>query len=210
MTVHRSIVNTKAGDNAELACDYETPMDSEVSWRFESKILPAASSTDSRSKYTQLPSQLDKDKSRSLLVISKVEQRDLGDYECIVKNAMGESNVAIELTYVPEQPRLNHTEQEAGSLISHWHIRSLEPLTEVILDYKLKDVSEVHILVCVRRTRVQRNIVIFIVIVQCTVDQLEIGHANRAQRAEQGARRCMEVCIRDRSNVRIAHLKPTD
>lgn len=135
-------MNTKSDDNAELACDYETPMDSQVSWRFDSKTLPVSTSTESRSKYTLLPSHsLGKDKNRSLLVISKVEQKDLGDYECVVKNTMGESNVAIELTYVPEQPFLNRTEQESGSLISHWHIRSLEPLTEVMLDYKLKDVS---------------------------------------------------------------------
>lgn len=142
VSVHRSIVNTKAGDNAELVCDYESPMPSQVVWRRDNKLLKVASSTDTHSKYTLLPSKLiSKDKNRSLLVVSNVEDSDLGDYECIVNNSMGESKVSLELTYVPEQPHLHHAEQVNSALITHWHIRSLEPLTEVELSYKLKDVS---------------------------------------------------------------------
>lgn len=143
--VHRSIINTKAGDNAELVCDYESLPESHVVWRRDNKLLPVASSTDAHSKYTLLPSQSFDDKNeqkyRSLLVISKVEDSDLGDYECVVNNTMGESTVSLELTFVPEQPHLHNSEHDQSALITHWRIRSLEPLTEVELSYKLKDVS---------------------------------------------------------------------
>lgn len=140
VTVHHSIINTKPADDAELACDYETTMESEVVWSRNNNPLPVSDSN-SRSKYTLLPSQsIGKDKNRSLLVISKVDDKDLGDYVCSVRNALGKSNVTVELTYVPEQPTLNNSEVEKDVLTTHWHIRSLEPLTEVELSYKLKDV----------------------------------------------------------------------
>lgn len=142
VTAHRSIINTKEGDNAELYCDFESSSESKVFWRKDQKPLPIEGShSGHRSKYTVIFSEpKSPNKNTSILVISQVSSRDLGEYECTVQNNIGTENVTITLTMAPEPPHLHHTEKEQDEVITHWHIRSLQPLTEVLLNYQLKDV----------------------------------------------------------------------
>lgn len=74
------------------------------------------------------------------MVVNRINENDLGDYICVVQNNMGAENVSIELTYNPEPPHLHHIEQDDDTVITHWHIRSLQPLTEVMLNYRQKGV----------------------------------------------------------------------
>lgn len=141
VTAHKSIVNTKEGDSAELHCNFESSTESKVIWRKDKKPLQIDSVRDHRSKYsTVFKDQPKSNQNSSVLLINRVNEKDLGDYECIVQNNMGKENVTITLTYVPEPPHLHRTEKEGEEVITHWHIRSYQPLTEVMLNYQLKDV----------------------------------------------------------------------
>lgn len=136
------MINSKEGDNAELYCEYETSTESRVTWRKDQKQVPI-SSHDTRAKYSVVYKQKSPSKNTSILIVSNVRANDLGEYECQVENAIGSENVSIELTNVPEPPQLHHVEQEANVVITHWHIRSLQPLTEVMLNYQQKGVSDI-------------------------------------------------------------------
>lgn len=142
MTAHRSVVNTKTGDNAELYCEFETSTDkNRVVWRKDQKELQVGGPHEQRSKYSMIYKQKTPSKNVSILVISNVKPKDLGSYECQVENTIGAENVSIELTNVPEPPQLHNVEYDDQFVITHWHIRSLQPLEEVMLNYQLKGVS---------------------------------------------------------------------
>lgn len=143
VTAHRSVINTKEGDNAELYCDFETSTESRVIWSKDKQQLPIGGTHESRPKYSVIYTQpKTPNKNTSILVVSHVKSKDLGAYECKVQNDIGAENVSIDLTYVPEPPQLHKAEKEGRDIvITHWHIRSLQPLTEVMLNYQLKDVS---------------------------------------------------------------------
>lgn len=145
VNAHRSVVNTKEGDNAELYCDFETATESRVIWSKGGQQLPIGQPHESRSKYSVIYGQpKSPNKNTSILVISNVKSKDLGSYECKVQNDIGSENVSIELTYVPEPPQLHKLEKEGDVIITHWHIRSLQPLHEVMLNYQLKGVGFSH------------------------------------------------------------------
>lgn len=135
----KSIVNTKEGDNAELHCEYETSTDSRVIWYKGDEQLPIA--PDTRSKFYVTSVSPRNGKNSSLLMVNKVKKSDLGQYTCKVENIIGQQNVNITLTFVPEPPTLQLIERDGDFTVSHWHIRSLQPLTEVMLKYRRKDVS---------------------------------------------------------------------
>lgn len=152
VTVHRSIINTREGDSAHLHCNYETSLDGTVSW-LDNKGQTINSAD--HSKFTVHTKPSDKNTHISTLVVNNVNKFDLGDYICKVQNMMGAEDVNIQLTYFPEPPQLNATEQEGESVITHWHIRSLQPLTEVVLNYRKKGVSSSYFSISIyfRRTR---------------------------------------------------------
>lgn len=134
------MINTKDGDTAELYCEFETSTESKVTWRKDKKELPIQH--EPRSKYSVVYKQKTSSKNTSILVISNVKAKDLGEYECQVENEIGSENVSIELTSAPEPPQLHNVEKEGDVVITHWHIRSLQPLTEVMLNYQQKGVSQ--------------------------------------------------------------------
>lgn len=137
------MVNTQTGDRAELYCEFETSTDNNtVTWRKDQKELQVGGPQDQYSKYsviykpTKTPS-----KNVSILMVNNVKPKDLGSYECQVENVIGAESVSIELTNAPEPPQLHHVENDDQFVITHWHIRSLQPLVEVMLNYRLKGVS---------------------------------------------------------------------
>lgn len=143
VTAHRSVINTKEGDHAELHCDFETSTESRVIWSKDQQQLSIGQlSHESRSKYSVIYGHPKApNKNTSILVVSNVKSSDLGAYECKVENDIGAENVSFELTYVPEPPQLHNVENEGDVVITHWHIRSLQPLHEVMLNYQRKGVS---------------------------------------------------------------------
>lgn len=134
------MINTKTGDKAELYCEFETSTESKVTWRKDKKELPIQH--EPNSKYFVVYKQETPSKNTSILVINHVKPKDLGEYECQVANVIGSENVSIELTSAPEPPHLEKVEKEGDVVITHWHIRSLQPLTEVMLNYQQKGVSQ--------------------------------------------------------------------
>lgn len=135
----KSIVNTKEGDSAELHCEFETSIESRVIWFKGDVQLPIA--PDTRSKYYFTYGSPKGNKNSSILMINKVKKTDLGQYTCQVENKIGSQNVNITLTFVPEPPTLQGIERDGEHTVAHWHIRSLQPLTEVMLKYRRKDAS---------------------------------------------------------------------
>lgn len=71
-----------------------------------------------------------------MLVIKNVERSDLGDYVCEVQNSIGKGHVTIHLGYEPEQPKFERLEIVGDTITTHWQIRSLQPLNEVMLNYQ--------------------------------------------------------------------------
>lgn len=142
VSVHRSVINTEKGDRAELYCNFETNPSGTVKWSMNGIELPISTanqvqSTNSRPKYSmKYPQQ-----NTSVLIVSNVQQDDLGEYDCKVENQIGSENVTIELTFEPEPPQLQDVKsQDDGSIITVWHVRSLQELTEVKIYYNQKGV----------------------------------------------------------------------
>lgn len=140
VTARKSVVNTKENDDAELYCDFETFTESRVIWRKDGKQLQISTGQEPRSKYSAIYGQPKGSKNHAVLVVNKVQSTDLGQYECKVENKIGSELVKIELTFVPEPPHLQKIETDGKFTITHWHIRSMQPLTEVMLKYRQKDV----------------------------------------------------------------------
>lgn len=72
----------------------------------------------------------------NVLVVKNVERNDLGDYECEVQNAIGKGHVKIHLGLEPEPPKFDRMETAGDTITTHWVIRSLQPLNEVMLNYQ--------------------------------------------------------------------------
>lgn len=136
----KSNLNTKVGDNAELHCEYDSSIDSNVTWWKGDKVLDTR--TDSGSKYFAKFNSPKGARSNSILMVKNVKPTDLGQYSCKVSNDVGSQDVNITLTFLPEPPVLQSpVERDGQYTVTHWHIRSLQPLTEVMLKYRRKDVS---------------------------------------------------------------------
>lgn len=125
-----------------MHCEFETSTPSDVTWLKDDKPLKITSQVGS--KYFGNPKDLSTNivgKHSSILMITNVNKNDLGEYMCKVQNTIGSQNINITLTYVPEPPVLQAPVGRDGQdTITHWHIRSLLPLTEVMLKYRRKDV----------------------------------------------------------------------
>lgn len=136
VSAHRSVINTKEGDNAELYCDYDSSTESQVVWYKDQRPID----TNQSRKFSLINKPPKSSKNTSILVVNNVKPKDLGVYECRVENEIGSENVTIELTYAPEPPKLHNVDHDGDTVITHWHIRSMLPLKEIMLNYQLKGV----------------------------------------------------------------------
>lgn len=142
MKTLKSILNTKEADNAELHCEFESSIKSNVTW-FKDGAQLRISTTQPKLKHYEKTNVLADNKYNSILVVNNVDKNDLGQYMCQVQSGYGSQNVNITLTYVPEPPVLQAPiERDGQNTITHWHIRSLQPLTEVMLKYRRKNVRQ--------------------------------------------------------------------
>lgn len=148
------MINTKEGDNAELYCNFETNPSGTIKWSKDGDELPVSPAFNSRSKYLlkmlyENPSsqqQNSAQKNASVLIVSNVQTSDLGYYDCQVQNQIGTENVTIELTYAPEPPHLQDVQPENnGDIITVWHVRSLQELTEIKIIYEQDGVRKCNL-----------------------------------------------------------------
>lgn len=129
---HRHIVNTKEGADTELHCNYKSTTQSKVTWHKNDDLVHV----NNVDKYTMTNETKDEHHSTSILLVKNVEQSDLGDYKCEVHNSIGKGHVKIHLGYEPEPPKFENVEVNGDTIITHWSIKSLQPLNEVMLNYQ--------------------------------------------------------------------------
>ncbi|XP_030558138.1 neurofascin [Drosophila novamexicana] len=130
VSTHRHHVNTQEGGSAELYCDYRA---NPIAISFFIKDGKTLSLSD---KYS-IRNTLHKEHNRTTLVIKHVEASDLGEYLCHVENAIGSNEVRIQLSYRPETPQYEDSSIDGKQVTMHWLVRSLQPLSEAMLDYRL-------------------------------------------------------------------------
>ncbi|KAJ6645241.1 Titin [Pseudolycoriella hygida] len=129
---HRHFVNTKEGDDAELHCNYKSTTISKVVWTKNKELLHINNSD----KYTTTNETKGEHHASNVLLIKNVEKGDLGDYECEVQNSIGKGHVKIHLVYIPEPPKFDRYDIVGDTITTHWTIKSLKPLNEVMLNYQ--------------------------------------------------------------------------
>lgn len=135
VSTHRHHVNTQKGDTAEVYCDYRA---NPIAISFFSKDGKTLSLSE---KYS-IKNTLHKEHNRTMLYIKNVDASDLGDYQCHVENAIGANEMRVQLSYSPETPQFEDSTIDGNKVTMHWLVRSLQPLSEAMLDYKLTGVSE--------------------------------------------------------------------
>lgn len=138
---HRHIVNTIENDKAGLHCHYRSFLPTKVTWQKDNNVISATEEQYVDQKYLITEEKKAANQNESILKVYQIKQNDLGDYQCIVQNPLGEEKVTIHLTYSPEQPHLEKAEVVNRTIITHWKIHSIQPLTEIQLSYQLKGVS---------------------------------------------------------------------
>ncbi|XP_032591524.1 protein amalgam isoform X1 [Drosophila grimshawi] len=129
-STHRHHVNTMEGDTAEIYCNYRA---NPIAISFFIKDGKKLTLSD---KYS-IRNSLHKEQNRTTLLIKHVEESDLGEYLCQVENTIGASDVRIQLSYHPETPQFENITIDGNKVTMHWLVRSLQPLSEAMLDYKL-------------------------------------------------------------------------
>ncbi|CAD7012373.1 unnamed protein product [Ceratitis capitata] len=130
VSTYRHYVNTAQGSNAELYCDYTANPSGQAQWLRNRKSLNASQ------KYT-LDEVAHKGRTRSILTVMDVRSKDLGEYTCRVQNTIGSDEVNVRIIYEPEHPQLEDFEVSGSKAVIHWLVRSIQPLSEAVLDYKL-------------------------------------------------------------------------
>ncbi|XP_054739858.1 protein amalgam [Anastrepha obliqua] len=130
VSTYRHFVNTEKGGDAELYCDYIANPAGGVSWLRNDKTL-----NDSY-KYA-FNEVTHKGRKRSILTVMDVSAKDLGEYTCRVQNTIGQDETNVHIIYEPEHPQLEDMGISGRKAIIRWLVRSIQPLSEAILDYKM-------------------------------------------------------------------------
>uniref|UniRef100_A0A0A1XK55 Protein amalgam n=1 Tax=Zeugodacus cucurbitae TaxID=28588 RepID=A0A0A1XK55_ZEUCU len=130
VSTYRHYVNTEQGGDAELYCDYSANPSGEVLWLRNGKKL------NSSYKYS-FNEVTHKERKRSILTVMDVRANDLGEYICQVQNTIGRGEAKVHIIYEPEHPQLEDLEVNGRKAVIHWLVRSIQPLSEAVLDYKL-------------------------------------------------------------------------
>lgn len=162
VTTHRHHINTQIGSNAELYCDYKSEPIAVTRWLKNGHPL-------SYSEKYMISYAKDKHSNRTTLIVNDVEDTDLGEYICQaevtlnsnthvlsllftfcvlffsmaynLQNALGTSELKTHLMLEPEKGQFEDIKIFGNKVILNWIVRSLQPLSEAVLDYKLKGVS---------------------------------------------------------------------
>lgn len=132
VSAHRHIINTIEGDIAELHCTYNSSSAERITWRRGGEIIDA----DNNNRFVIVNDVKNGNHGKSTLVVKAVTKSDLGDYECDVQNSIGKGQTKMQLVLVPEPPRFVSDDINDDTVITHWIIRSHQPLTEVMMNYQ--------------------------------------------------------------------------
>ncbi|XP_030387280.1 lachesin [Scaptodrosophila lebanonensis] len=127
---HRHHVNAQAGGNADLHCDYRANPIASSFWLKNDKVLNLSE------KY-KIISSTHKGHNRTTLIVKDINDNDLGEYRCTVDNVIDSKQARVQLSYNPETPQFEDKKIDGSQVTLHWLVRSQQPLSEAVLDYKL-------------------------------------------------------------------------
>ncbi|KAM7342362.1 neural cell adhesion molecule 1 isoform 2-T3 [Cochliomyia hominivorax] len=130
VTTHRHYVNTEIGGNANLYCDYKGNPIAIASWFKNNKPI----------KYSEkhmITYETEKHFNRSTLIVNDITIEDLGEYICRAENSLGSNELRTHLMLEPEKGQLENVIIDGRKVTLHWLVRSLQPLSEAVLDYKM-------------------------------------------------------------------------
>uniref|UniRef100_A0A1I8QAP3 Ig-like domain-containing protein n=1 Tax=Stomoxys calcitrans TaxID=35570 RepID=A0A1I8QAP3_STOCA len=130
VTTHRHHVNTDIGEKAELYCDYRGEPIATTRWMKNNNIV-------GYSEKHMLGLSADKLFNRSTLTIYDVTFDDLGEYTCLAENTIGSSELKVQLILEPEKGQFEDIKIDGNVVTIYWLVRSLQPLSEAIIDYKM-------------------------------------------------------------------------
>ncbi|KAH8401514.1 hypothetical protein KR009_006013, partial [Drosophila setifemur] len=130
VSTHRHHVNTEAGGTAELYCNYRANPIARSFFVKDRQTLQLSE------KYS-LKDSTHNGHNRTTLIVRDVDENDLGEYLCHVENVIGYNEVKVHVSYNPETPQFEDMKVEGTKVTMHWLVRSLQPLSEAMLDYKL-------------------------------------------------------------------------
>ncbi|KAI8123930.1 hypothetical protein FF38_08195 [Lucilia cuprina] len=130
VTTHRHHINTEIGGNAELYCDYKGNPIAITTWLKNNQPI----------KYSEkymITYAMEKHFNRSTLTVKDVTMEDLGEYICRAENSIGSNELRTHLMLEPEKGQLENVVIDGKKVTLHWLVRSLQPLSEAVLDYKM-------------------------------------------------------------------------
>ncbi|XP_017867730.1 PREDICTED: neurotrimin isoform X2 [Drosophila arizonae] len=139
LTLPQPVVYTKVGDRAQLECIVEAAPVAKLQWFHYG--VPIQTGSHISSHETELSSSshaLDNYVSlvKHVLIIKKVRDADMGQYECRATNSIGFKSTTVELTGRPMPCvfKINPGTQSSTSHVLVWQTESLLP----IMEFKLK------------------------------------------------------------------------
>ncbi|XP_068145086.1 neural cell adhesion molecule 2 [Drosophila tropicalis] len=130
VSTHRHHVNAIEGGHAELYCNYRA---NPIALSF---FIKGAQTLQISEKYS-IKNSFHEGHNRTTLLVKNIEASDLGEYLCHAENAIGSNEVKIQLSYNPETPQFEDMTIDGNKVTLHWLVRSLQPLSEAMLDYQL-------------------------------------------------------------------------
>ncbi|XP_061390258.1 neural cell adhesion molecule 1, partial [Musca vetustissima] len=130
VSTHRHHVNTDIGSTAELYCDYRSYPIAVTRWLKNNQYL-------SLSEKYMMTYAAEQHFNRSTLTVRDVTTDDLGEYKCQAENSIGSSELKVHLMLEPERGQFESVEIKGNVVTLYWLVRSLQPLSEAVLDYKM-------------------------------------------------------------------------
>uniref|UniRef100_A0A1I8M6V2 Ig-like domain-containing protein n=1 Tax=Musca domestica TaxID=7370 RepID=A0A1I8M6V2_MUSDO len=130
VSTHRHHVNTELGGIAELYCDYRSHPIATTRWLKNNQYL-------SLSEKYMMSYAAEQHFNRSTLTVRDVAVEDLGEYKCQAENTIGSSEMKVHLMLEPERGQFESVEINGNVVTLYWLVRSLQPLSEAVLDYKM-------------------------------------------------------------------------
>ncbi|XP_059607952.1 hemicentin-2-like isoform X2 [Phlebotomus argentipes] len=130
VTAHHHEVNTGEGYDAELSCNFKSDPAGRSTWLRDLAPLPEGG------KY-RVTQEAHGHHNKTTLLVRKVQKSDLGMYQCQVENRLGRGASNVSLIYEPEPAHFDGYElQTAHLVLLNWTVRSVQPLSEVLLYYQ--------------------------------------------------------------------------
>lgn len=123
--------------SAELHCNYKSTLPVTIVWSRDHQPIDMNDPL----KYDVLSEYRNTTHNSSILLISNIVATDIGEYLCEVRNAIGKAHTSFHVSFLPETPIFEQIEYQDETVTTNWRIRSLQSLTEVMLNYKKSGVG---------------------------------------------------------------------